>query len=124
MTALGDPFARWLGMELEEVSPGYARLSMRLTPEMLNQHGVAHGGAIFALADAAHAAASNSHGPVAVALSMSIHYVAPGRPGRRLVAEAKEEDLGNRTALYHITVRDAETQQLLASCQGRVFRKT
>lgn len=117
----GDPFCRLLGIELEELAPGYARLGMTLTAQMLNFHGTGHGAAIFALADAAHAAASNSHGDPAVALHMAIHYLDPVPAGRRLVAEAREEDRGRRTALYHITVQDADTGRLVASCQGRVY---
>ncbi len=117
-----DPFARSLGIELLELSAGYARLAMTCREEMNNFHGIGHGGAVFTLADAAHAAASNSHGTAAVALSMNIQYVAPARAGQRLVAEAKEEDLGGRTALYHITVRDEASGQLIASAQGRVYR--
>jgi len=65
-----DPFARWMGIGLQELRPGYSRVAMMLTPQMVNFHGIPHGGAIFALADAAFATASNSHGQTAVALSI------------------------------------------------------
>ncbi len=118
----GDPFADRMGIELEELRPGYSRVSMTLAPDMVNFHGITHGAAIFALVDAAFAAAGNSHGQVAVALDMSISFVAATQPGQRLVAEAHEEHLGRRTALYHITVRD-EHGQLVASSHGTVYRK-
>ncbi|PZN06740.1 MAG: hypothetical protein DIU69_12815, partial [Bacillota bacterium] len=114
-----DPFCRHLGIELEALRPGYARLGMALTPDMLNFHGTAHGGAVFALADAAHAAASNSHGDPAVALHVGLDYVAPARAGCRLVAEAVEEERGRRTALYRLTVREEGTGRLIAAGQGR-----
>jgi len=117
-----DPFADWLGIELEELRPGYSRVSLTLTPEMVNFHGITHGAVIFALVDAAFAAASNSHGQVAVALDMSISFTAATQPGQRLTAEAHEENLGRRTALYHMTVRD-ESGQLVASSHGTVYRK-
>lgn len=117
-----DPFADWLGIELEELRPGYSRVSLTLTPEMVNFHGITHGAVIFALVDAAFAAASNSHGQVAVALDMSISFTAATQPGQRLIAEAHEENLGRRTALYHMTVRD-ESGQLVASSHGTVYRK-
>ncbi|QIA27370.1 hotdog fold thioesterase [Thermaerobacter sp. PB12/4term] len=118
-----DPFCRRLGIRLDDLRPGYARLSMTLGPDMVNFHGVGHGGAVFALADAAHAAASNSHGIPAVALHVALHYVAPARPGDRLVAEAWEEDCGRRTALYRLEVRRAPDGRLVAAGQGRVFRQ-
>lgn len=112
-----------MGIRLEALRPGYARLSMTLRPDMANFHGVGHGGAVFALADAAHAAASNSHGVPAVALHVALHYVAPAHPGDRLVAEAWEDDCGRRTALYRLEVRRDADRRLVAAGQGRVFRR-
>ena len=39
------------GIEIEEAREGYARVSMVVRADMLNGHGIAHGGMIFALAD-------------------------------------------------------------------------
>jgi len=117
-----DPFAKWMGMDLEELTPGHSRVTMTLTPAMLNFHGIPHGGAIFSLADAAFAAASNSHGQTAVALSMTIHYLAAAEPGTRLVAEGQELRKGHRSAFYQITVR-TEGGEVIAICQGVVHRK-
>jgi len=118
----GDPFARSLGIELLELKPGYSKLRMVVRENMLNFHGIPHGGAIFSLADAAFAAASNSHGTQAVALEMTVHYLAAAEVGTTLYAEAREEKLGKRTALYRIRVTDADGQ-LIASCQGLVYRR-
>ena len=117
-----DPFARWLGIELQELRPGYGRVAMTVTPQMLNFHGIPHGGAIFSLADAAFAAASNSHGQTALALSMTIHYLAAAAPGARLVAEAQEMRKGNRSGFYQIAIT-TEGGDLVASCQGVVHRR-
>jgi len=117
-----DPFARRMGIELQEVRPGYSRLSMTLTPDMLNFHGIPHGGAIFSLADAAFAAASNSDGQTAVALSVTISFLAAAEPGSHLVAEAQELRKGHRSGFYQIAVRK-ETGELIATCQAVVYRK-
>jgi acyl-CoA thioesterase len=117
-----DPFARWMGIELLELRPGYSRLTMTVTPRMLNFHGIPHGGAVFSLADAAFAAASNSHGQTALALSMTISYLAATAPGTRLVAEAQELRKGHRAGFYQITVR-TEGGELVATCQAVVHRK-
>ncbi|MBI4840084.1 MAG: hydroxyphenylacetyl-CoA thioesterase PaaI [candidate division NC10 bacterium] len=118
-----DPFARRMGIELQELRPGYSRVAMTLTQDMLNFHGIPHGGAIFSLADAAFAAAGNSHGQKAVALSMTINYLAATTPGARLVAEAEELRKGNRSGFYQITVR-TEGGDLIATCQAVVHRKS
>ncbi len=56
-----------LGIELVEGGAGFATVRMRVTGDMLNGHGTAHGGHLFLLADTAFACACNSHGPVTVA---------------------------------------------------------
>ncbi len=117
-----DPFARLMGIELQELRPGYSRLTMTVTPQMLNFHGIPHGGAIFSLADAAFGAAGNSHGQTAVALSMTISYLAATSAGTRLVAEAQELRKGHRAGFYQITVK-TEGGDLIAACQAVVHRK-
>jgi acyl-CoA thioesterase len=117
-----DPFASFLGIELLELGEGHSKVSMTVGEEMLNFHGIPHGGAIFALADVAFAAASNSHGQTAVALSVSINYLAAVPVGVRLYAEATEESLGNRTALYHLAVT-SEDGTPVALAHGTVYRK-
>jgi len=117
-----DALAQYLGIELLEMRLGFARAAMTVDSRHLNAHGTLHGGAIFALADFAFAAAANSHGQIAFALHVDINYVATAPVGARLLAEAAEEFLGNRTALYHLSVT-TEDGKLIAACHGMVYRK-
>jgi acyl-CoA thioesterase len=117
-----DPFACFLDIELLELEQGHSRVGMTVREHMLNFHGIPHGGAIFSLADAAFAAASNSYGQTALALSVSINYLAAVPVGTRLYAEATEESLGNRTALYRLVVT-TEDGTLVALAHGMVYRK-
>lgn len=116
-----DSYANTLGIKVLEIAEGYAKASLTVGENMLNFHGVAHGGLIASLADVAFAAASNSHNRKAVALALSISYRRPVKAGETLVAEAFEESLGERTALYKIVVRNSKGD-LVASCQGLVYR--
>lgn len=116
-----DLFARHLGIELESMEPGYARASLELGPEHANGLGIAHGGALFSLADLAFAAASNSHGTAAVAINAGISYVKAVSQGR-VRAEAKEISCGSRLATYTVEVRDEE-DAICAVFQGTVYRK-
>ncbi len=116
-----DPFANYMGIKLLELGEGYSKLSMKVTEEMLNFHNVPHGGAIFALADAAFAAGSNSHNNASFALTMCINYRRPVKAGTILIAECEEESVGKSTGLYRIKVI-TEDGKLVASCQGTVFR--
>ncbi|UCC63761.1 MAG: hydroxyphenylacetyl-CoA thioesterase PaaI [Anaerolineae bacterium] len=117
-----DPFARFLGVELLKVGEGYSKVAVTVDERMLNSHNTAHGGVIFSLADAAFAIACNSHGQLAVALNVTINYVAPAAPGTRLIAEATEESLGRRIGLYRLVVT-AEDGTLVATCQATAYRK-
>jgi acyl-CoA thioesterase len=116
-----DRFAALSGIELVEVSPGRARAKMEITESHLNGINTVHGGAIFTLADLAFAAASNSHGTVAVAINASIWYVKAALEGT-LFAEAREVSMNPKLATYTIEVVD-QTGELIASFQGMVYRK-
>jgi len=116
-----DPYAKLLGVELLEVKEGYGRASLTIRDDMLNFHGVAHGGLIASLADVVFAAASNSHNKKAVALNLSINYRKPAKAGDILIAEAFEESLGKHTALYRIVVQNSKGD-VIAIGQGLVYR--
>lgn len=118
-----DTYSNFIGATLEAVEPGYCRVSVTVTESMLNFHGTTHGGIIFGLADIAFAAACNSHGQVAVALSMDIHYLNPSQVGDHLVAEAKEVSRSASTALYDITVSERARGTLIAKLQATAYRK-
>jgi acyl-CoA thioesterase len=115
-----DNFVKFMGIKLLKLEKGYSKVSMSITNDMVNLHNVAHGGAIFTLADVAFAAAGNSHGHKAVAMSMNINYRSPVKEGMNLIAEASEESIGRKTALYRMIVK-TEDGKLIASSQGTVF---
>ncbi|KJS71282.1 MAG: phenylacetic acid degradation protein [Desulfotomaculum sp. BICA1-6] len=116
-----DPFPEILGVELIELAPGYARVSLTLDEKMTNIHHITHGGVVFTVADVALGLASNSHGPSAVAVNVNINYIRPSKPGDILTATAREEHLGRRTASYRIKVEDQQGK-LVATVQGLVYR--
>ena len=120
--AAAQGIARYLGLELEEVAPGQARVGMTCTPEMTNILGMVHGSAVFALIDEAFQAAVNAHGNVAVALNMNLTFHAAPKVGERLTAVTRELHAGRRTATYFIEVTNAQGG-LVASCQALAYRK-
>lgn len=116
-----DPASQALGMSLDEIRPGYARMSMTVRPDMLNGHASCHGGFIFALADSAFAFACNSHNFVTVGAGCTIDYLAPGREGDRLTAEAVEMSLAGKTGIYDIKVSNQEGKTI-ALFRGKSHR--
>ncbi|MEM8579371.1 MAG: hydroxyphenylacetyl-CoA thioesterase PaaI [Pseudomonadota bacterium] len=101
-----DAASQGLGMVLTQIGPGCATLTMPVRPDMLNGHGICHGGYIFTLADSAFAFACNSYNQLAVAQSNSITYLAPGQPGDTLTATAAEVARAGRSGTYDVTVTD------------------
>jgi acyl-CoA thioesterase len=124
----GEMFARdfasqSLGMQVKEVRPGYARLTLIVRPDMLNGHAICHGGVIFSLADSAFAFACNSHNQNTVASGCSIDFLAPAKAGDELSAEAVERALLGRIGVYDVTVTNAEGRTI-ALFRGRSYRVT
>ncbi len=112
-----DRASRALGMVLESVTPGGARLSMTVRPDMVNGHDLCHGGLIAALADSAFAFACNSHGTVTVASGFDVQLLEPARLGDQLVADAREVALRGRSGVYDVSVRCGE--KVVAEFRGR-----
>ena len=117
-----EPFANKFGIKLLELDEGYSKVEMTFTQDQENFLGSAHGGALFALIDAAFETASNSHGTVAVALNMNVTFIAPPPLMSRLTAEAREFSRTQRTAVYDIKLHD-DQNNLIASCEALVYRK-
>jgi acyl-CoA thioesterase len=105
----GDRASQALGMEIVEVGPGRATLRMVVREDMVNGHGMGHGGLTFALADSAFAFACNSYGPVTVAARAEIRFLQPTRAGEELVATAVERSRDDRDGVYDVTVQAGES---------------
>ncbi len=117
----GDRASRALGVELLDVAPGRVRVALTVRDDMLNGHGICHGGVVFTLADAAFAFACNSHGEAMVAASTSIDFLAPAPRGARLIATAAETMRTARHGIYDVTVT-AASGEAIASFRGRCAR--
>lgn len=113
-----DEASKWLGMELEEVRAGYARVSMPVRAQMVNGQKLCHGGLIFALADSSFGFACNAHNHKAVAASCTIEFLRPGALGDRLTAEATETARAGRAGFYDVKVTN-QHGDLVALFRGK-----
>lgn len=116
-----DAAARGLAIQIDEVGPGRATLSMRVREDMVNGHDICHGGFIFTLADTAFAYACNSRNASTVAAGARIDFIAPGRLGDQLVASASEVTLRGRNGVYDVVVCDGAGNRV-ALFRGNSFR--
>jgi acyl-CoA thioesterase len=117
-----DSASRALGMVLDEIGPGRARMRMAVRADMINGHDLCHGGLIFALADSAFAFASNAGNQVTVAAGAEIHFISPARKGETLVAVARERASAGRSGIYDVEVSDGASGRLVALFRGRARR--
>jgi acyl-CoA thioesterase len=113
-----DAASRGLGIEISEVEPGGATARMRVRPDMLNGHGICHGGYVFLLADTAFAFACNTYDDVTVAAGADVSFLEPVEEGVTLVAVARERSRRGRSGLYDVTVATAEGT-VVAEFRGR-----
>ena len=116
-----DPYCATLGIDLLALEPGRAVTELTVTDDLVNFHDTPHGGAIYSLADAAFAAASNSRGETAVALETNVSYLEAVEIGETLTATAEETHLTDRTAEYEVVVTDGDDERV-ATFRGRVYR--
>lgn len=116
-----DHASQGLGMRIEEMGPGYARISMRVRRDMLNGHAMCHGGFMFTLADSAFAFSCNSRNEATVAAGCSIEFLRPVRENEVLTAVARERVLSGRTGIYDVAVID-EAGQPVAVFRGKSAR--
>jgi acyl-CoA thioesterase len=96
------------GIEIEEAREGYARIRMALRADMLNGHGIAHGGIVFALADTAFAYVCNGRNLRSVAANASITFLDQAKAGEVLIAEGREAAFVGRSGVTHVSVRTAD----------------
>lgn len=122
----GDPYCEAVGIDLVALGEGHAVTELTVAERHLNFHGMAHGGAVYSLADAAFAAASNSHEADAVALETNTSYLERADAGDVLRATAEETHLAGQTAEYEVVVErvgeDGGDPERVASFRGRVYR--
>lgn len=116
-----DKFAKSVGIELLEVSLGYAKAKMEIKDIHHNSINTVHGGAIFTLADFTFAVAANTHNKMSVALNVSISFLKAISEGV-LIAEAQEISVNPKIATYKILVSN-DLGELIATFEGMAYRK-
>lgn len=106
--------AVFLGMSLEELSTGYAKVRLEMKKEFLNWDNMIHGGIIATVLDQAFGCACNTLENIHVAIQMNIHFLAAAPVGETLYAESRIIRAGRRVGTSEMTVLDS---------QGKVIAK-
>jgi acyl-CoA thioesterase len=104
----GEPIGSFLKIKVMDISPGYARVSMKMLPEYLNFNGVVFGSVIMAVADYAFSLAINSLVMPSLATQFNIHLMAPAGVGDELIAEGRVLRSGKRVGVSEMTVTNQD----------------
>lgn len=107
----GDKLLSLFGMEVEETSNGYARVSAVVTDQFVQVHGLAHGAFIFALLDVSFALTVNANLD-AVAVQWSISQFRSARPGEKVTAECRLLHAGRRLMVVDLVASNDEGRVL------------
>ena len=116
-----DRFAHHNEIHLVSIGIGTAMAEMSVSDKHLNGVNIIQGGALFTLADFAFAAASNSHGRIAVATNANITFF-KGVSSGMLTAFAKELNSGKTLSHYSVDILDQEATKI-AYFTGTAFLK-
>ena len=119
-----DPYARSLGITLEELTEDTIQMRMKLREEMLNWFNRPHGGVIYSLADAAFSVLGNNRNNLGVALDCSITFHASPDPGENLIVRGKALSTTERTGAYLFTVymEKEGARKLIATMKSLSYR--
>ena len=118
-----DYCSQWMGIEPVLIEEGHCKIKMTVKKEMLNGHGILHGGIAFAFADSAFAFASNSFGRIAVSINGSMNYAKSAKEGDILVAEAMPLSVTHKTADFDVNVMN-EAGEIYYFFRGTVYRSS
>ena len=115
-----EPIARFLGIELVELSPGYAKVTMKMRPEYINFNGMVFGGIVMAITDQVFAYATNSMLSPNLAIQFNIHLISAATKDDELTAECRVVKSGRRISVSEMTVTNQDNR-LIAKASGTTF---
>lgn len=118
-----DYCTQWLGATPIIIKEGYCKFQMTVRKEMLNGHGILHGGIAFTFADSAFAFASNSYGRLAVSINGNMIYSKSAKEGEVIIAEAKALNITHKTADFDVNVMN-EAEEIYYYFRGTVYRSS
>lgn len=107
-----SPVLHHWGVELTDIAPGAATMTMTVREDMANLHRQCHGGVLFTLADGCAGFASNSYNERTVAASCDIRFLKSAEIGDVVTAVTTEIWKKGRSGLYDVTMTNQNGETL------------
>jgi acyl-CoA thioesterase len=112
-----SPFWALLGLELDDIRKGWAKVRLPFDRKLVHPLGIAHGGAIFSAADSAVAMAligMLDRSESMTTIEMKINYIRAFEEGE-IVAEARIVHKGKTTAVGEVEIKDDKNRLVAAA---------
>lgn len=110
-----NAFGNYLGIQIEEVTAGYARVSLEIKPEYTNPYKTIHGGVLYTVADMAGGTAAYSYGQPVVTVDSNFHFLHAGKNVTKLTGIGKEKRNGKSISVMDVDILDQDENVL---CSG------
>lgn len=109
-----NAFGDFLGVKIDEVKAGYAKVSLDIRPEYTNPYNTVHGGVLYTMADLAGGTAAYSYGQPVVTVDSSFHFLNAGRNTTKLIGIGKEKRNGKSISVMDVEILDQDEKLLCA----------
>jgi len=110
-----NAFGNFLGIQIDQVEAGYAKVSLEMKPEYTNPYNTAHGGVLYTMADMAGGTAAYSYGQPVVTVDSNFHFLNAGKNVTKLIGIGKELRNGKQIGVYEVVITDQDENLL---CSG------
>lgn len=109
-----NAFGDFLGVKIDQVKAGYAKVSLDIRPEYTNPYNTVHGGVLYTMADLAGGTAAYSYGQPVVTVDSSFHFLNAGRNTTKLIGIGKEKRNGKSISVMDVEILDQDEKLLCA----------
>ena len=108
-----NPFAQHIGMELLEVTEGYALGRIRLAKQYENIYGGMHGGCAYSLADTLSGIAASTYREYVTMLDASMNYLLPVEHTEYVYCKARVLRHGRKITVVRVELLNDEQTLLI-----------
>lgn len=107
-------FGNYLGIQIDEVAAGYAKVSVVIRNEHTNPYNTVHGGVLYTVADMAGGTAAYSYGMPVVTVDSNFHFLHAGKNVTKLIGVGKVKRNGKSISVMDVDIMD-QNDNLLCS---------
>ena len=105
-TARDDVYMKMLGIEIIDLSCGYAKSKMKITPQICNPYNSVHGGCLFSMADITAGYAACSYGNYVSTVSGNMNYIRPAMNTEYIYCVGQVVRQGKQISVYNVELSD------------------